>query len=193
MALRVIPGFSRMQGSALANALQACSFAGAADLMIQVTYNKPQEIGDLNLRRIISFSMFGLLYSGGFQVVMYRRFDQYFGMGSAMRQALAKVAADCLIHAPFIYIPSFYLITGMVQGLGFSGSLTKLRDNYNETLQCYLILWCCPMLFCFRCVTARYRVLFIAGCAFFEKCVYSLIGQRSWGTYKYALNAQPLL
>jgi len=179
MALRVLPAFSRTQRSTLANALQASALAGAADLTVQVTCNKPQEIGDLNLQRVISYSMFGLLYAGGFQVVLYRRFDQYFGMGSAMRQALVKVAADCPIHAPFIYIPSFYLITGMVQGLGFSGSLTKLRDNYNETMQCYLMLWAVPMFVLFRCVPARYRVLFLASGAFFEKCVYSLMEQRS--------------
>lgn len=176
LVLRPMP--LRIERSTLTNALKASLLAGAADLTVQVACNKPRSIWDLNYRRAISFSAFSLFYAGFFQVAVYRSFDRWFGVGKSMRVVLTKVAADCFLHAPLVYIPSFYVGTGMVQGLGWTGSLKKLKDKYPETLRCYFMIWSWPMFICFKYVPVNHRVLFIAGCAFIEKSIYSWIGQR---------------
>jgi len=160
------------------SALQAGAISGTADLVVQVSYNKPQSVWDLDLRRTLSFAVFSFMYSGILQVAIYRRFDKWFGVGKSMSVVLPKLAADCFLHAPLVYIPIFYAATGMLQGLSWSRALMKLKDKYAETLKCYVMLWSGPMLICFRYVPLRNRVLFIAGCSFGEKCIYSVIGQR---------------
>jgi hypothetical protein len=172
---RVILGIKR---ATLSNAFKAACLAGAADLSIQVTCNKPRSIWDLNFRRIASFAAFSLVYTGGFQVALYRGFDHIVGAGQCVRVALTKVAMDCFVHAPVLYIPSFYVSTGLMQGLGWSGSLKMLQLKYSETLQCYCMLWSWPMFLIFSAVSVPRRVVFIAGFAFIEKCIYSFIGQR---------------
>lgn len=158
-------------------ALLSCGISGAADLTVQMA-NGPSKMSDLDARRIMSMSMFGLCYTGFVQRLIYLRFDLWFGIGNSMKQSILKLCMDTFVHAPFIYIPTFYMTTGMLQGLGWSASSEKLLNKYNETLLSYMLIWPVPMFVCFRCIPETRRVVFIAAVAFVEKSIYSYLGNR---------------
>jgi protein Mpv17 len=157
-------------------ALMGGGIAGSADVTVQLANGSKAK--DLDLRRTMSLSAFGCFYGGGLQRILYMRFDMWFGIGNSMKQTLVKLFMDTFVHAPIVYIPAFYMMTGMIQGLGLSGSYEKLKSKYNETLLSYWLIWPVPMFVCFRYIPETQRVLFISSIAFVEKCVYSYLGNR---------------
>mmetsp|Transcript_11224 Transcript_11224/g.21163 ORF Transcript_11224/g.21163 Transcript_11224/m.21163 type:complete len:224 (+) Transcript_11224:225-896(+) len=160
------------------NAAQAGTIAAAADLTVQLTSSKSKSISDVDLRRTGSFFAFNFGYVGFFQRLVYLRFDTIFGVQNTMRVIGSKVAADTLIHGPFVYIPSFYLVTGLLQGYGFKGSFDRFRVQYADTMKAFLTIWFVPMIVFFRFVPDSHRVLFLASCGYIEKSAYSLLDQR---------------
>jgi protein Mpv17 len=154
------------------NGAKACSLGASADFLVQ--YMTSPSYTDLDFRKTLSFAAFGFCYGGVFLTQVYRRYEVWFGVGQSLRVVLTKLAFDFFIHAPVIYVPTFYMTTGLVQGLGLSGSVAKLKDKYYETLRVYFLIWPVPMTMCFF-MPPNVRVLFIASFAFFEKCIYSFI------------------
>jgi hypothetical protein len=171
-----LSSFLRKHEAIIRSAVKASCLAGSADLIVQATTNQPQSIGDLNLRRSLSFAIFGFFYGGVFQSFVYRGYDVCFGSGNSVRVVAVKMAADFCVHGPLVYIPSFYMVTGMIQGLGWSGAGVKLKEKYYDTVWAYFAIWPCPMIGCF-CMPANMRIVTIAVFAFIEKCIYSFIGQ----------------
>lgn len=152
-----------------ARALQAGLIGFSADVLVQTIFSGVP-LPCLDLRRSLSFFVFGTCYAGGFQPSVYRLSDRIFG-SSVFR----KTMADMFIYAPFVYIPSFYMITGTFQGLGWSGSLEQLSLKLVTTHLAYLKVWFIPMLVYFRWVPEKSRVLFLACFGFIEKCIYSYL------------------
>lgn len=176
-ATAVIRGASPAKRANLFFALMSCGIGGAADLTVQMS-SGPSKISDLDLRRTMSMSVFSLCYTGVLQRLIYLRFDLWFGVGNSLKQSFLKLFMDTFVHAPFIYIPTFYMTTGMLQGLGWSASYEKLRNKYNETLLSYMLIWPGPMFVCFRCIPETRRVVFISAISFVEKSIYSYLGNR---------------
>jgi len=169
------------------NALRAAFLGGIADLAVQLAIHMPGSIHIaywpaywprvLDFRRTGSLALFSLLYTGFFQVGIYGLLDQIVGHGRSMKVVAAKLAFDCFLHAPAIYIPSFYLSTGLVQGRGWVGAMDTLKLKYLQTVRCYWMIWLWPMFLLFLVVPVRQRVVVVASFAFVEKCIYSIIGQ----------------
>lgn len=164
--------------SFLRSAAQAGSIAAAADLTIQLMASKKKRMTDVDLKRTASFFAFNFGYVGFFQRLVYLRFDIWFGVQNTMQAIGLKVAADTLIHGPFVYIPSFYLVTGFLQGFGFKGSWDRFRAQYADTMKAFLTIWFVPMIFFFRYVPDSHRVLFLSSCGYLEKAIYSWLDQR---------------
>lgn len=163
-------------------AAQAGSIAAAADLTVQLMANKSKGEKEVDVRRMGSFFAFNFAYVGFLQRLIHRRLDVLFGVQNTLRVIGAKVAVDTFLHGPFLYIPSFYLITGMLQGHGLQGSLNRFRAQYADTLKTYLTIWFVPMIIFFRFVPDAHRVLFLSGCGYIEKSVYSLLDQHNQRT-----------
>lgn len=160
---------------------QSGVLAGAADLSVQLATKKPQstkDLRDIDLRRTASFVAFGFGYSGLIQRFVYRGFDRVFGIQNTFRVIMCKVAADAFIHAPIMYVPSFYITTSLLQGYSISGSVDRLRAAYSDTLKAYVSIWFLPMAVCFRFVPEVQRANFVAVCAYIEKGIYSMMDQR---------------
>jgi len=152
-----------------ATALQAGLIGGTADLLVQVAINGAT-FASFDLRRCLSFVLFGTCYCGGFQPSVYRLSDRLFG-----DRVHWKLIAEFCAYGPLVYTPSFYMITGMLQGMGWSGSLENLSCKYLSTQSAYVKLWLLPMAVYFRWVPKKYRVLFLASFGFLEKCIYSYL------------------
>lgn len=150
------------------DAIAAGAIGGAADMIVQVISN----LEPYNYLRTMSFVIFGQFYCGGFQPHVYRGFDRWLG-----DDILRKLLLEFLIYATIVYIPSFYLITGMLQGLGWSEALASLSTNYVETVVSYFLIWPLPMFVYFRLVPEKARVLYICMFSFVEKMVYSFLAR----------------
>lgn len=151
-------------------AFTSCFLGGAADLVVQAASHGSFE--NIDYARVLSFMAFGTFYAGSFQPWVYRSFDRLFG-----DDVPRKLLAEFFAYAPLLYVPSFYIITGLFQGLGWSGSMDKLNDKYVATLLSFFAVWPAPMFAYFKWVPENQRVLFLAICGFIEKIAYSIIGQ----------------
>mmetsp|Transcript_339 Transcript_339/g.595 ORF Transcript_339/g.595 Transcript_339/m.595 type:complete len:324 (-) Transcript_339:120-1091(-) len=150
-------------------ALSACLLSGTADVTVQLISHSAQEF---DFARTLSFMLFGQIYCGAFQPCVYRRFDRWFG-----DNVKRKLLAEFLFYMPLVYIPSFYMMTGMLQGLGCAGAFAKLCLKYWVTLQSDLALWFAPMIVYFRWVPENYRVLYLSTLGMIERVVFSVLNQ----------------
>lgn len=145
---------------------------GVGNVAAQLAVNGAN-FDDLKLVPPLSYFLFSTFYSGGFQPNVYRAMDRLFG-----EDTVKKLGAEFFAYAPFLYIPSFYIVTGVLQGLGFSGSLERLSDLYRDTYLSYILIWPLPMFVYFRWVPVEYRVAYLSTCGFVEKAVYTLLGMK---------------
>lgn len=157
-------------------AYQVCGVNIAADIIAQIaTAGKGKAllpaILSLNLRRTFSLAMFGLVYSGGFQPNVYRRLDRIFGVGEALKHVLPKIFVDMFLYGPLIYVPSFYMFTGVLQGLSLAAAYQVLVARYKVTVISYIAIWLAPSFYIFKWVPEDYRTLCRASLGFVEKCL----------------------
>jgi len=164
------------------SAAQAAGIAMAADLTTQYILRKPSSTDEESVeqwrpdwRRTASFGLFSFAYGGIAQRFIYLAMDRWLGAGVTLAHAVRKVALDALVHAPFMYVPSFYLSTSLMQGKSSEAAVTLLKSKYVDTLMAYMAIWPGLLTFCFRCVPEAHRVVFIAGCGYFEKGIISFI------------------
>ena len=106
-----------------------------ADFIIQTRFEEPGESGGISLKRIVTFTTFGLLYVGGAQYIIFNRILPKFlpGLleGRNVKAAVSAVVFDQAIHMPFMYLPSFYLFREC--GLGDGTSINSIAKNaYRE-------------------------------------------------------------
>jgi|EP00945_MAST-04E_sp_MAST-4E-sp1_P005587 hypothetical protein len=132
--------WSRFNRAVVANALAfSIAFGGlknaTADYMIQTRFEDAKENGGVSMKRLVTFTTFGLFYVGGVQYIVFNRMLPRFlpGLleGKNIKAAISAVAFDQAIHMPFMYLPSFYLFREC--GLGSGTSLSSIGKNaYNE-------------------------------------------------------------
>lgn len=165
-------------------AVMAGSMAGAGDIVCQSSLQNQrpnQQSSDgsnhvkLDLKRTFSFVVFGIVYGGLFQRVVYQQFDAWFGVASTTRVVVQKTCAELFFHGPVIYIPSFYVTTGLIQGKTIKDSVSLLLANYEQTLRGYYVIWPVAILALFYKVPEGGRIAFLSGCSFVEKTTFSWV------------------
>ncbi|CAE8694087.1 unnamed protein product [Polarella glacialis] len=186
-------------------AAQSACLAGTADLCAQAlvrptspnsqrgvgqqcTSELPNCAGTFDLQRSSSFAAFGFCWSGFIQRLIYLRFDAALGVYPRLAAVCMKVAADTFLYGPLVYIPAFYMSTGLMQGRSVEESYERLRCMYKETMTVYVFLWPWAMFTVFRAVPEPGRTSFIAFCAFIEKSIYSWM---ELGTCNINVDSQP--
>jgi hypothetical protein len=119
--------------------------------------------------------------TGGFvnHLVYNRIFAQLFGAGTGWRTVASKTAADAFITAPFLYVPTFYLSTGVMQGSTVTESWLKCQSKWTETMKAYLCIWPATLSVAFSVIPVQHRVVYIACVAFVEKAIFSAISNDS--------------
>jgi len=180
---RRIAGFWRQW---VKNAAPLGGIAAAGDVTAQYLVNRgggadapPSGVGPaIDQRRVASIATFSLLYGGIFQRYVYQRFDAWFGVQAALSVVSKKVAADTFVHAPLLYLPCYFVATGLMQGKPLAENVECLRTKFADTMLAYLMIWPGAMFAIFWAVPEPRRVLFIAACAFMEKGFYSWIQLR---------------
>jgi hypothetical protein len=107
--------------------------------------------------------------------LLERRLPQ---VGGGWRVVLSKVAASQLLANPFLYLPTFYLWTGLVLGRSLPETVSKARREYWEVLRaCWLVLGTANV-FMFAVVPMRWQASFMAVATFCYNNVLSIIANR---------------
>lgn len=173
--------FSNFRRTWIVPAFRGGCIAATSDLTCQWYMGNMKQQDNIDdhsfdVRRAGSFAAFTFAYAGFFQRIVYKRYDMWFAT------SLQKVAADCLLHAPLLYIPAFQITTGLLQGKPLEECIAKHRASYVETLCAYFLIWPFPMIAIFSYVPEPSRLLALCCMGFVEKMVYSWIQQKRFTT-----------
>lgn len=159
--------------------LQAGLITASGDTCCQMQL-EGKSFRDLDKRRTLAFATFGFFYGGFVNHLVYNRiFAQLFGAGTGWRTVASKTAADAFITAPFLYVPTFYLSTGVMQGSTVTESWLKCQSKWTETMKAYLCIWPATLSVAFSVIPVQHRVVYIACVAFVEKAIFSAISNDS--------------
>lgn len=155
-------------------AIQGGCIAGMSNLMCQWLSGSMQKRQGatgfgINFRQVSSFAAFTFTYCGFFQRILYQQFDIWF------TNSLQKMIADCVWHAPLLYLPAFQITTGLIQGKSLKQCVAELRASYVQKLCAYIGIWPLAMLAIFAFVPESSRLLALCCVGFVEKAVYSWI------------------
>ena len=83
----------------------------SADLIVQTLIEKREK---LDLQRTAAFGLFGFGWMGGGQYWVYVTLLPRLLPATTVPATLGKVALDQFIHVPFVFMPLFYCVDGMV-------------------------------------------------------------------------------
>jgi len=172
----------------VAAAVVCATKASAADLVAQ---KRQQSIGDSvgdddkqkwDLRRTFSFMLYGAVYQGIVQELIYNNLYNYlFGTSTSMRVAIKKVLFDAIFHNALVCIPMAYVVKSVV----FKNSLlTGIRQYIDDVrhhglLLKYYALWMPVNAMLFTIVPTHWRITVMAAVSFFWMIILSTISSRS--------------
>jgi hypothetical protein len=153
-------GLSSVQRFAKANPLAfgmgvSLIKTSACDLMVQKVLEKREAI---DWKRNATFASFGLLYLGGVQYCIYVPvFSRLFPNAAAfaakplaqkardlkgIRDCIAQVFLDAVVHHAIMYFPTFYMIKELVAAPDGKPSPSRALHNYSENISDdMLALW----------------------------------------------------
>ena len=83
--------------------------ASSADLLVQTTLEQRRP-KDLDLRRLSAFTMFGGLWMGLGQYVLYCQLFELLLPARTVFASGGKMLLDQFVHVPFLYFPMFYTV-----------------------------------------------------------------------------------
>lgn len=114
----------------------------------------------INWRRTLALSLASGCYSTAIYVPFLSWSNRFFGESTA-RAVLAKAGMDNFVLTPIVYLPFFYMFTGVVKGDSAETSLRTLQDKYVDTLLPCWAMWIPGQILNFWLVPQRFRILFI--------------------------------
>jgi len=184
----IFPKMSRIAIRTLARDVALAGVAGAgADAICQHFEahidSKKDADKDFELSRNLAFAAFGGVYIGGVCgriYSLYPRIAQKM-FGKNLTPKLEGVVSSCLdnfLHVPFLYIPSFYMCTGILRGEGIEATVQTLRSSWAETVFSCCAFWIPAQYVIFSKVPAAWRVRAVASGDFVWNVVLSYIAHR---------------
>ena len=92
---------------------------------------------------------------------------------------IVSTAADNLVHVPILYIPSYFLAVGSMQGMPLSTSVRNMQDGWSSAVGTCWLFWIPFMAFNFRFMPPSHRVRAVAGANFCWTVALDFITQKS--------------
>ena len=196
IAARALPNMlARINARALG--VDVCSAAGlafAGDIACQKIEGKSND--SIDFRRLRAVTIFGALYTGAFLHFLYPLFP------SAVRAAANLVSSAPLrkrlldqtsfshaigcaavdnVHCALIYLPSFLVGVGLLQGENFDAAVATLRREWREAYAYCTAFWLPFMSLNFLYVPASHRVRAMASANFFWNVIIDYVAHRGPG------------
>ncbi len=164
-----------------------------SDLLVQKFVEKRKEV---DWRRNAAFATFGCFYLGMAQYVVYVPvFTRLFPTAASFPgktiagklkdfrgqlEALGQVAADQLVHHPFMYFPAFYCVKELVvkgpqQADLFNAVFVEYRKNFKEDMIALWKVWVPSALINFTMMPMWGRIPFVASTSLIWTCILSIM------------------
>mmetsp|Transcript_8506 Transcript_8506/g.26663 ORF Transcript_8506/g.26663 Transcript_8506/m.26663 type:complete len:226 (+) Transcript_8506:54-731(+) len=143
-------------------AFGSCAIKGcAADLISQRIVEGRSET---DWKRTAVFAFYGGWYCGWFQHALYNvGYARLFGLDTSIKNALRKVAFDCVFHVPLICFPVYYAYKHTVyDGDGWRAGLERYAGEAVDMNRRYYTVWVPANLLVFTVVPVPLRIGFIA-------------------------------
>mmetsp|Transcript_22378 Transcript_22378/g.37428 ORF Transcript_22378/g.37428 Transcript_22378/m.37428 type:complete len:206 (+) Transcript_22378:87-704(+) len=116
----------------------------------------------LDYPRMARFALFCACYVGAFQHILFNTVYTRLFPGDGFKVAVQKTLFDNFVHAPFIYLPTYYAYKNIFIGAGLYAAVDEYKDNSIHVLQNCWMLWV-PAQFCtFYVIPPNFRILFNA-------------------------------
>ena len=141
------------------------------DLVCQKFVEKEEKIDWGRHRAFVTFATF---YQGAISYRVYGLYTRFLPSlltyilprsprlaSSPVTFGLASTVADNFLHSPLLYLPLFFITTGLLQGQGPSDIKRAMDDSYFETIRACLGFWIPLQFVNFALVPERLRVLFV--------------------------------
>ena len=126
-------------------------------------------------RRTLALCTFGTFYYGLIARKIYFIYELTLGPG----RPILKAFIDCSIHTPFLLLPCFYFMTGIIKGQSVNGIALQLKDEWYTCSTASLAYWVPMMWFNFRYCTPQTRIFFIATMSWIHKSALSWYSNRN--------------
>ncbi|KAL7550588.1 hypothetical protein ACHAWF_013808 [Thalassiosira exigua] len=135
-------------------------------------------------KRNFSFIMYGGLYQGIAQLILYNRiFPWIFGDGTDLATVASKVLFDNLFISPFVCLPVAYLLKSVVFQYTVEEAKARYIEDVKDGLICkYWSFWVPAQSLTFSVIPPHLRILFVAAVSFFWLVVFSTISSRQTST-----------
>lgn len=145
------------------NAVTAGLLGAAGDAICQFGV-EGKSLKDFDQKRFLSMVTFSAFYSR----IQFKVFEMYPRIIPArikkhrMGEGIASSIMDNFGHSPFLYLPTFFLWTGAVEGSTVTESLATLREQFPTIMQSLLCVWVPVNIFTFTVIPVNFRVTFVA-------------------------------
>jgi len=168
----------------------AGAFGASADAVCQYFEPRQHPVSTLETdsprqgvdwRRCVAFSLFTGVYLGGAcncVYALYPRITQQLLRGKIANpraEGWLATALDNFVHVPFLYVPAFYLSTGMLRGDDLDSSVSQLSNRWGATVFSCCAFWIPVQYLVFSRVTIAYRVRAVAAGDFVWNVILSYV------------------
>mmetsp|Transcript_33545 Transcript_33545/g.68970 ORF Transcript_33545/g.68970 Transcript_33545/m.68970 type:complete len:317 (-) Transcript_33545:124-1074(-) len=168
----------------LTSAFVTCAIkASAADVVAQTAETSlssegmdPEQVG-ISKRRNLAFFMYGGIYQGLAQEVIFNQiFPALFGEGSAI-SVLNKVLFNSMVVGPFLTLPTAYIVKIFIFKHSFLEAMSTYKNDVinHGLLKKFWSIWVPVQFLTFGVVPKHFRILFISVVSFFWLVIFSSI------------------
>ena len=135
----------------------------------------------LSFRRTLSFAIYGALYQGMAQELIYNNlYTHMFGSGKTMDVVVMKVLFDAVFHNALICIPMAYAVKAFVFQYSLATGIRQYIDDVKNhgLLLKYYTLWMPVNAMIFSIIPTHWRITVMAMVSFFWMIILSTISSR---------------
>ena len=147
------------------NLITGCILGFSGDLICQVIVEKKNEY---DTKRLFSFTTFSTLYHGLVNPLIYNSYPNILPTKlkiSPIKFGITCSIIDNFIHVPFLYTPSFFLSTSLLQGNGWNSAFVSMKNGLVPSITACWTMWIPLQFINFTFVPSHMRPTFVnVGC-----------------------------
>ena len=171
--------FWKAQNPFVTAAIVAGTKATVADLFAQ--QRQKAKGTKFDYRRVLSFLVYGSLYQGCVQELIYNNLYNYlFGTATTAKVVVKKVMFDAVFHNAMVCIPMAYAVKSMIYRYSLKKGIQQYIDDvmHHGLLIKYYAIWMPVNAMIFTIVPPHWRIAVMATVSFFWMMILSTISSR---------------
>jgi len=169
-------GYTRLleERPVITNFLSSAFFGLTSDLICQFIVEK-KTASEFDFKRCFGMTSFCAVYASTISLRVFAMYPKILPkaiLKKPLFEGITSAVLDNLVHSPLLYLPVFYVWTGMVSGATFMESLHTYKDQFLPCMSALLLVWMPIQTVNFGFVPRSYRVVFVcAGNLVWNSCL----------------------